>query len=116
MHTLKRSEAFARAQKVFGPWNTWSRAQHLAYGLIRGVEYSRMEKYCNDNPQATMVEYALWELGAWPENPKPTGGGFHCIPNDLRKEVWSIVVWVHKPVRGPRIRPSRDLPLQDVAQ
>jgi hypothetical protein len=112
MQTMKKKEAFARALKVFGPWNTWRRDQHLAYGLIRGIPYSRMEKCANDNPLATMVEYKLWALGAWPENPKPTDGKFHCLPNEYRKEVCALIEWVHKPVRGPRIRPSNRLPVE----
>lgn len=116
MNTMKRNEAFARALKAFGPWNTWSRAEHLAYGLVRGTPYSSMEKCCNDNPLSVSVEYALWKLGAWPEHPYPTDGKFHCIPNDLRKETWELISWVHKPVRGPRIRPSNRPNQQEAAQ
>jgi hypothetical protein len=53
------------------------------------------------------IEYALWALGAWPENVKPPIGRFHRMPIDFRKEVWELIQWVKKPVRGPRIRPSR---------
>jgi hypothetical protein len=39
MEKLKKQEAFKRATEAFGEWKTWGRAQHLAYGLIRGVPY-----------------------------------------------------------------------------
>lgn len=112
MQTMKKKEAFARALKVFGPWNTWRREHHLAYGLIRGIPYSRMEKCSNDNPLSVSVEYALWALGAWPECPKPTDGKFHGIPIEYRKETWGMIEWVHKTIRGPRIRPSNRVQME----
>lgn len=45
---IKKFEAFQRAIKAFGPWNTWGRLEHLAYGLVRGVTYARMEATSND--------------------------------------------------------------------
>jgi hypothetical protein len=116
MQTMKRNEAYARAIKVFGPWNAWKREHHLAYGLIRGISYSKMEKCCNDNPLAVPVEYALWALGAWPENVKPNDGKFHCIPIEYCKETWGLIQWVKKPVRGPKIRSANKPQQQEAAQ
>lgn len=45
---IKKFEAFQRAIKAFGPWATWGRLEHLAYGLVRGVAYARMEATSND--------------------------------------------------------------------
>lgn len=36
MEKLKKKEAFCRAVAAFGEWRTWSRADHIAYGLVRG--------------------------------------------------------------------------------
>lgn len=112
MLKLKKQVAFELMVKSFGPWNTWGRAQHLAYGLIRGVEYSRMERYSNDNPHAVTVDYALWRLGAWEEHPFVNDGKFRSIPRECYDEVQKLIVWVKKPVRAIEDRPSTEVAAQ----
>lgn len=96
MVILKRRKAFELMIANFGPWNTWGRGEHLAYGLLRGVEYSRMEKYSNDDPHSTDVVRVLWKLGAWEEHPYVQG---KLIPVACYDEVSRLIVWNKKPVR-----------------
>lgn len=103
MLKMKRYEAFAKMTKMAGPWNTWGRAEHLAYGLVRDVPYARMERCANDNPLAVAVEKRLWELGAFPEHPKSSEDGkYHCVPREIYDEVKTLVVWVKKTPRVKR--------------
>lgn len=101
MLILKKFEAFERAVKAFGPWNTWSRGHHLAYGLARGVPYSSMERTANDNPHSCWpgIYPSLVKLGVLDDVP---------YGNDVRTaqdaEVNALVVWVHK---VPRVRAAR---------
>lgn len=99
MLKLKKKVAFELMVKFFGPWNTWGRAQHIAYGLVRGVEYSRMEKYSNDNPHAVDVVSVLWKLGAWEEHKFVDDGKFRLAPRECYEEVQKLIVWVKKPIR-----------------
>lgn len=102
MLMLKKKVAFELMVKFFGPWNTWDRAAHLAYGLIRGIEYSRMERCSNDNPHAVGVVRALWQLGAWEEHPYTEN---KCPPWACYDEVAKLVVWVKK---EPRVKKNAD--------
>lgn len=107
MEILKKYEAFARAVEAFGDWRTWGRNEHIAYGLIRGVPHPSMEKYSNDAPQHYGISAALFKLGAWPQPegaPRPS----YDILTAYSQEVAALVVWVRKPVRGPRVRPVRE--------
>lgn len=97
MLKLKKKVAFELMVKNYGPWNTWRRVHHLAYGLIRGVAYTRMERWCNDNPHSTSISYVLWKLGAWEENPFTPDKHWPGWP--CHNEVLSLVQWVRKPVR-----------------
>jgi hypothetical protein len=102
MLKLSKKVAFGLMIKHFGPWKTWDRAAHIAYGLIRGVPYSRMERCSNDNPRATMFDYALWKLGAWPDYPYiQVPGRFSSINREHQQEALSLVVWVKK---QPRVK------------
>lgn len=98
MNTFKKSYAFAAVVKAFGPWNTWGRREHLVYGLIRGVEYSRMERCSNDNPDPYTLEYImrrdLKDLKLWPEE---------TTVNERQRELASLVVWMKK---EPRVKRS----------
>ncbi len=106
MLKMKRYEAFAKMTKLAGPWNTWGRAEHIAYGLVRGVPYVKMERCSNDNPLAVAVEDRLWSLGAFPDHPKPTADGkYHSIPREVYEEVKALVVWVKK---EPRVKRDKD--------
>jgi hypothetical protein len=96
MLKLKKKVAFELMVKSFGPWNTWGRAEHLAYGLIRGVEYSRMERYSNDNPHSVGIARDLWQIGAWEEHQYAEG---KWPPRACYDEVEKLVVWVKKPIR-----------------
>lgn len=120
MEKLKKFEAFSRAQALFGPWRTWHRSQHVAYGLVRGVPYSAMEKCCNDAPPWGSIAFALARLGAWPEVVVPAGAKPWQVPVGLtqahRDEVAALVQWVHKTPRGPRIRVSHGAPPAAVAE
>lgn len=126
MEKLSKKEAFSRAIEAFGPWNTWDRSDHIAYGLIRGVPYVAMEKYSNDNPSHYSITSRLVRLGAWPkpqpeETPRswwrrlfgkkdesqPAPRVSHENIREHVPEVASLVVWVQKPARGPRIRFSK---------
>jgi hypothetical protein len=108
MEKLKKVEAFARAKAAFGPCRTWSRAHYIAYGLIRGVPYPVMERCSNDIPPTYWVALALACLGAWP--PVRASVSKDAVRRqtalDHCPEVNSLVVWVRKTPRGPRIRPS----------
>jgi hypothetical protein len=106
---IKKKEAFKRAIAAFGPWNTWGRAHHLAYGLIRGVAYSRMEKCANDNPHSVPIEWLLYQLGAWPEVKVANSWS---LPREMREEVAKLIVWVRKTPRGKRMRPCNGAPAQ----
>lgn len=127
MEILKKYEAFARAVEAFGDWRTWGRNEHIAYGLIRGVPYVSMEKYANDTPFHYGITTSLIKLGAWPEPKvdetarswwKRLFGKKVADKKALQPtyeqvrahevEVMSLVSWVRKPVRGPRMRPVRE--------
>lgn len=107
MLKLKRSEAFERAVKAFGPWNTWSRGQHIAYGLARGVPYSSMERTANDNPHAIYsgpsFEACLVQLGVLENVPFAQYEAWRARQDELA----ALVVWVRKEPREhkPRVRP-----------
>jgi len=105
MLKMKKYEAFAKMTKLFGPWNTWGRAEHLAYGLVRGVPYERMERCCNDNPLCMGVEACLWALGAFSEHPKSVENGeFRCVPHEIYDAVNALVVWIKK---TPRVKKDK---------
>jgi hypothetical protein len=125
MEKLKKQEAFSRAVEAFGDWRTWGRAQHVAYGLIRGVPYVAMEKYANDKPSHYDIARCLIKLGAWPEpkeaeaprswwqrlfgkkpDVKVTEVGYEWVRRH-QDEVEGLVTWVQKPPRGRRERPVR---------
>ena len=120
MVKLNKKIAFERMIANFGPWSGWGRAQHLAYGLVRGVEYSHMEKYANDRPPMSTIVRTLWKLGAWQESShkprrnivrwllelwKPStprerpGENDKLPPRACYDEVEKLVVWVRKPAR-----------------
>lgn len=118
MQIMKKYQARAAALAAFGPFNTWGRAEHLAYGLVRGVAYSRMEKCSNDNPHAFPLGHKLRELGAWPEHVVANDGKFHSLSKECYDEVQALVVWVRKEprVRRPHIAGTRSCVLQEAAQ
>lgn len=99
MITLKKKEAFAAALKAFGPWHTWGRAQHLAYGLIRGVPYEKMERCANDSPFSVMFERSLQKLGAWPEFPFDPENRWNLPSSVYNKEAYNLISWVRKTPR-----------------
>ena len=100
MLKMRKYEAFEKMTKLCGPWNTWGRAEHIAYGLIRGIPYEKMERTANDNPHAVEFSGVLWKIGAWPENPCD-GRGSWLLPRELRDECNKLVIWVKK---VPRIK------------
>lgn len=105
MLILKKFEAFERAVKAFGPWNTWSRGHHLAYGLARGVPYARMERTANDNPWSCWpgVHRSLVALGVMEDlSAVPYADVRHDDPR--RHLDPAVMVWVHK---VPRVRAAR---------
>ncbi len=109
MLKMKKYEAFAKMTKLFGPWNTWSRAEHIAYGLARGVPYASMEASANDNPLAVCIESRLWSLGVFPEYPKPIEDGkYHAIPREIYSEINALVVWVKKKPRVKKIHEAAE--------
>ncbi len=99
MLKMKKYEAFAKMTKLCGPWNMWGRAEHIAYGLVRGVPYERMESSANDNPHAVMYIDVLWKVGAWSEHPAPEGNGFRSPPNVCYQEAITLVKWIKKTPR-----------------
>ena len=102
MIKMNRSEAFSRLTALYGKWNTWDRSIHLAYGLLRGVPYAKMEASANDNPHATLFEYVMWRVGAWPDHPHIATDGYRrAIDRTLKQEAESLVVWVKK---TPRVK------------
>jgi len=104
MEKLKRKEAFDRAVAAFGPWKSWTRSNHLAYGLIRGVEYARMERCSNDAPPIYDAARSAARLGAWPDfEPKPNSWGIFSVPDAYYAEICSAVRWVRK---TPRRKPE----------
>lgn len=107
MKTMKKTAAFKKMTETFGPWKTWSRADHLAYGLIRGVEHSRMERCSNDNPPTYEVACRLWELGAFEAHQPPAKepGRFRSPPREVHDEVRTLIVWVKK---EPRVKKTSD--------
>lgn len=106
MNTLKKRDAYRFMVENYGPWKTWGRFQHLAYGLMRGVAYERMERYANDNPLSDCeLWYALWKAGCFEEFPYVAGTRSWNTPHETYMYVRSIVTWVKKPVRA-RVEPS----------
>lgn len=123
MEKLKKREAFDRAVQAFGDWRGWSRWQHIAYGLIRGVSYPRMERSSNDWLDHYGITRALMQLGAWPEpvaeetprswwerlfskkavDRKAAFPSYESIKPRLA-EVAALVVWVKK---TPRVKKER---------
>ncbi len=106
MKTMKKFEAFKKMVEKFGPWNTWSRSEHIAYGLARGVPYARMERCSNDNPPTYSVASDLWKIGAFEEHEAPPKDG-KCrpVPGDVFKQVSDMIVWVKK---EPRVKKPAD--------
>lgn len=96
MLKLKKIDAFKLACDKFGPWESWGRSEHLAYGIMRGIPYSSMEKYANDNPHACNgVAMNLWKLEIFKEEyPLENMKWEFC-----RKVEKEIAVWVRKPIR-----------------
>lgn len=115
MEKIKKYEAFTRAVAAFGEWRTWNRWHHIAYGLIRGVPYVAMERYCNDTPDHWSTMRALLKLGAWPECPAGNGTEAWNAHKVYHEEVSKSVVWVRKPVRVKRVRTEPALPLAEGA-
>lgn len=106
MKTMKKFAAFKKMTELFGAWNTWSRADHLAYGLIRGVEHSRMERCSNDNPPTYEVARKLWDLGAFEEHPAPPKDGkYRSVPSEITSAVRDLITWVKK---EPRVKKPAD--------
>lgn len=106
MKTMKKIAAFKKMTETFGPWKTWSRADHLAYGLVRGIEHSRMEKCSNDNPPTYEVARKLWDLGAYEEHAAPPKDGkYRQVPREIVDEVCSLITWVKK---EPRVKKVTD--------
>lgn len=106
MKTMKKIAAFKKMTEMFGPWKTWGRAEHLAYGLIRGVEHSRMERCSNDNPPTYEVACKLWDLDAFEEHPvPPKDGKFRSPPRELVNHVSSLITWVKK---EPRVKKTTE--------
>jgi len=60
--TRRAAFALATAKK---PWKQWNRADHIAYALIRGVPFSKIERVSNDKPPYLAVTELLAEWGAW---------------------------------------------------
>ena len=106
MKTMKKIAAFKLMIEKFGPWNTWSRAEHLAYGLIRGVEHARMERCSNDNPPTYQVARHLWEADAFEgHEAPPKDGKFRSVPSEIYTAVNEMIVWVKK---EPRVKRTAD--------
>ncbi len=107
MKTMKKTAAFKLMTEMFGQWNTWGRAEHLAYGLLRGVEHSRMEKCSNDNPPVYDVACKLWELDAFEDHsaPKKEPGRFRSPPREVYNHVKTLIVWTKK---VPRVKKVAD--------
>ena len=118
MERLKKREAFERAVKAFGPWRSWGRAQHVAYGIARGTSYARMEKCSNDIPPWYAIALSLALLGVWPEvkveTNKPRWAWM--VPAETAREVEAVIPWTKKVPRGPRPRPVRATPPAAVAE
>lgn len=105
MLKLKRKEAFDRAVALFGPWGSWGRAEHVAYGLIRGCEYARMERCANDAPPMLNITRNLGYLGAWADW-APAKGTFALPPPAVDADVSALVEWVRKTPRPKRQAPE----------
>lgn len=103
---MKKIAAFKKMTETFGPWKTWGRAEHLAYGLLRGVAHSRMEKCSNDNPPTYEVARHLWKLGALEGHEPPAKDArWPSVPNEVYREVSDLIVWVKK---EPRIKKAAE--------
>lgn len=99
MLTMKKRLARESVERCCGPWKGWGRAQHLAYGLLRGVAYERMERCANDNPLAVPLVRVLLDAGAFGD----VVVSLHAwIPREIQDEVERLVVWVRKPPRVAR--------------
>ncbi len=100
MIKLNKKVAFKRMVNLCGNWNTWSRNEHIAYGLIRGIDYERMEKYANDCPCHSSIARILWKLNIWEEYPyvEDNTGIFKSAPIRCYEEVHMLVRWNRKPI------------------
>jgi len=100
---IKKYEAFQRAIKAFGPWATWGRLDHLAYGLVRGVAYARMERTSNDNFCYLSLAERIQQLDGFPEK---WGKEYNKANHDLRqaavKELQALCPRVQKVPRNER--------------
>ncbi len=102
MKTLKRKEAYEFMVKNYGPWVSWGRFQHLAYGLMRGVPYAKMERCANDNPLSDCdLWFAVWKAGCFDDLPYVEGTKSWNVPWEARKRVVERVVWIKK---TPRVK------------
>lgn len=91
MKKFSKKQAFELVTNRFGKWSMWNRTAHLCYGLMRGVEYQKMERCCNDNPGALLLGFNLKKLGAFDE--PADCSDWHC------KELDALVIWVKKSPR-----------------
>jgi len=107
MYTKRRSEAFKKACAQFGPYKSWNREQHLAYGLIRGVEYSRMEPCANNKPRHRDIATHLYALGAW----DPSFTSFRDLTS-----FQELCAWVWRTLFGTRTKTEQNLIRENAAQ
>lgn len=102
---IKKFEAFQRAIKAFGPWNTWGRLEHLAYGIVRGVAYARMERTSNDDFCYRTLAERVQQLDGFETK---WGKEFTSVNSDLRqsaiKELQALCPRVQK---RPRSEPRQ---------
>ena len=108
MLKLKKKQAYELMVNYFGPWYSWGRAQHLAYGLARGIHYVKMEKCSNDNPFAVPFEFYLWKLGCFPEHPYIEGKKWYQVPDAVLQEIREHVKWIKKEPRVKKIRDPKE--------
>lgn len=107
MKILSRKAAFELFVKLFGPYKGWGRTVHIAYALIRGVDYQKLERVCNDEPQIDDIARKLHLTCIFSElEPPPVQARWWTPPKEIRAEVVDLVKWIKKPVRKKKMRPT----------
>lgn len=104
MNFLKKKEAFKLMIELFGPWKTWERHHHVAYGLIRQVPYRKMEKYSETKLTPYYVAWCLMLLGAFPDylDKKWKEVKIWNTPRELSKQVEPLIPWLKGPTKAEK--------------
>ena len=101
MKKIKKIELRNKLIALYGAWNTWDRWVHLAYGLARNIEYSKMERCSNDAVCHASIARILYKCDMFEEYPAPTETNvYRSTPREICDFVKTKAHWVKKEPRA----------------